>query len=139
MALEPIREIGSREFASLDRIPSVQELALGDCMRNSTGLFLAVSVLISCTTLAQEPQPPVPRSQEIRAGRNTDSPSNRTRSPAHSMGSPPTGAFFDGKLCCNWARRQNRSATVSKLMKDRKLLDAKRIRRFTSTRKDKNR
>src|SRR5258708_8016119 len=121
MALEPIREVGSREFASLDRILSVQELALGACMRNSTGLFLAVSVLISCTTVAQEPQPPVPivpKKNSEQAAIQTP-PSNPQI--AHSLDAADLGAFFDGILPLQLERADIAGACVL-VMKDGKLL-----------------
>ena len=69
---------------------------LGDCMRNSRGLFLALSLLISCTVPAQEPQSPVPivpkkSSQQAAIPTPPSSPQI-----THSLDATDLGAFFDG-------------------------------------------
>jgi CubicO group peptidase (beta-lactamase class C family) len=94
---------------------------LGDCMRNSRGLFLALSLLISCQVLAQEPQPPVPivpkKSSEQAAGQT---PPSNPQIP-HPLDAADIGAFFDGIIPLQLDRADIAGASVL-VMKDGKLL-----------------
>src|SRR5258708_22744698 len=90
-------------------------------MRNSRGSFLALSLLISCTVLAQEPQPPVPilpKNSSEQAAKQTP-PSNPQV--AHPLDAADLGAFFDGIIPLQLERNDIAGATVW-VMKDGKLL-----------------
>src|SRR3984957_7023209 len=115
------RETGSREFSSLCRILPVKYPLLGDCMRNSRGLFLALSLLFSGEGLAQEPQAPVPivpkKSSEQAAVRT---PPSNPHIP-HPLDAADLGAFFDGIIPLQLDRADIAGASVL-VMKDGKLL-----------------
>src|SRR5258708_39710031 len=90
-------------------------------MRNSRGSFLALSLLISCTVLAQEPQPPVPilpKNSSEQAAKQTP-PSNPQI--AHPLDAADLGAFFDGIIPLQLDRADIAGASVL-VMKDGKLL-----------------
>jgi CubicO group peptidase (beta-lactamase class C family) len=90
-------------------------------MRNSTGLFVTVSVLFSCAALAQEPQSPVPlvpKKSSEQAAIQTP-PSNPQM--AHSLDAADLGAFFDGIIPLQLERADIAGASVL-VMKDGKLL-----------------
>ena len=90
-------------------------------MRYSRGLFPALSLLISCTALAQEPQPPVPivpkKSSEQAA---VQTPPSNPQIP-HPLDAADLGAFFDGIIPLQLDRADIAGASVL-VMKDGKLL-----------------
>jgi CubicO group peptidase (beta-lactamase class C family) len=93
----------------------------GDCMRNSRGLFLALSLLFSCTVLAQEPQPPVsivPKKSSEQAAVQTPTSNPQI---AHPLDAVDLGAFFDGVIPLQLERADIAGASVL-VMKDGKLL-----------------
>ena len=98
-----------------------QNSLLGDCMRNSRGLFLALSLLISCTVLAQEPQSPVPivpKKSSEQAAIPTPPSSPQI---SHSLDATDLGAFFDGIIPLQLERADIAGASVL-VMKDGKVL-----------------
>src|SRR5260370_12600005 len=115
------REIARRSSLLYVEFCPFKNSLWGDCMRNSRGLFLALSLLISCTVLAQEPQPPVPILPKKSSEQAAIQTPPWTRQIAHSLDAADLGAFFDGIIPLQLDRADIAGASVL-VMKDGKLL-----------------